>query len=108
MTVEQIIKQMMIWEIYRLNDVAIDAAVYFREILASKIDVDRAIEHLVRSAGLPRPEAKEAPATEVTQAPDPRRSSVRRALREGASDVGASLLHSIRYRLGRVPRGPLE
>jgi FkbM family methyltransferase len=45
-SVDQLIKIMMIYELYGLNDIALDTARRFGEALSSRIDVDRAI-HLL-------------------------------------------------------------
>jgi FkbM family methyltransferase len=40
---DQILKMMAIYELYGLNDIALDTAVRFRELLSKRLDVERAI-----------------------------------------------------------------
>jgi FkbM family methyltransferase len=42
-TVDQIIKMMIIYELYGLNDIALDTAVRFTDMLSARLDVDEAI-----------------------------------------------------------------
>jgi FkbM family methyltransferase len=42
-TIDQITKMMIIYELYGLNDIAVDAAVRFRDILGPRLDVEKAI-----------------------------------------------------------------
>jgi FkbM family methyltransferase len=44
--IDRIIKAMVVWELYGLNDVAVDTAECFRETLAPRFDVDQAIRLL--------------------------------------------------------------
>jgi FkbM family methyltransferase len=45
-SVDQVIKMMIIYELYGLNDIAVDTAERFAELLGSRLDVDRAIRLL--------------------------------------------------------------
>jgi FkbM family methyltransferase len=45
-SLDQLIKMMMIYELYGLNDIAIDTAERFAELLGSRLDVDRAVRLL--------------------------------------------------------------
>jgi FkbM family methyltransferase len=42
-TVDQIIKMMIIYELYGLNDIALDTAVRFADMLSTRLDVDEAV-----------------------------------------------------------------
>jgi FkbM family methyltransferase len=49
LNVDQIIKTMIIYELYGLNDIALDIAERFASSLASRLDVERAIELLAKA-----------------------------------------------------------
>ena len=42
-SLDQLIKTLIIYELYGLNDIAVDTALRFAELLASRLDVDRAV-----------------------------------------------------------------
>lgn len=50
-SIDQILKLMALYELYGLNDVAVDIAVTFQEQLGRRIDVDRAIDLLCDNDG---------------------------------------------------------
>jgi hypothetical protein len=45
-SLDQLIKMMIIYELYGLNDIAVDTAERFAELLGSRFDVDRAVRLL--------------------------------------------------------------
>jgi hypothetical protein len=45
-SVDQLIKMMIVYELHGLNDIAVDTAERFRDILAPRLDVERAIDLL--------------------------------------------------------------
>jgi hypothetical protein len=45
-TLDQLVKMMIIYELHGLNDIAVDTAGRFAELLGSRFDVDRAIRPL--------------------------------------------------------------
>jgi FkbM family methyltransferase len=45
-SVDQLIKMMIVYELHGLNDIAVDTAVRFRNVLAPRLDVERAIDLL--------------------------------------------------------------
>ena len=48
-TVDQVIKMMIIYELHGLNDIALDTAVRFTDVLSARFDVDQAIALLANS-----------------------------------------------------------
>ncbi len=54
-TVDQIIKMMIIYELHGLNDIALDTAVRFTDVLGARFDVDEAVELLANAECRPTP-----------------------------------------------------